>query len=328
MTTIPQAAIEAAAAAIYHHFGNAQRGAEAAILAALPHLGGEPVAWTSDWQIELVSRHSLGNIGPKFEFLHPIPLYLAPPAPAVSPAREAVTDQIPIAGVLDRVSITNNRLDDIAGMADAPYLDTSAPIIPADWKLVPVEPTPEMIRNASYLTFTPFIYQAMVAAAPEPPVVYNEPTSGSVQAPLPITGAPQAAAQKIDERVFVPETAGIPGVQTGRPYSVGLAGATAFAGANLASIVNAPHRAHDPADTVHIGQVVPLAVAEQMAEALRPFAGDSLPSVARSTIRIEINYRGERTAMNDRDRAFDKARAALAAYEASKTGTQTGVMPE
>lgn len=59
-----------------------------------------------------------------------------------------------------------------------------------------------------------------------------------------------------------------------------------------------------------------LGLIDRLAEALRPFSYGSLPSTAKSTIRITANCRGEREAMNDLDRAIDEATAAIEAYDA------------
>lgn len=44
-----------------------------------------------------------------------------------------------------------------------------------EWKLVPVEPTDEMIRAGQHQEWTPDVYTAMLAAAPQPPALGGEP---------------------------------------------------------------------------------------------------------------------------------------------------------
>ena len=53
----------------------------------------------------------------------------------------------------------------------------SAPAVPKGWKLVPIEPTPEMVLNAleseridwiGHCNLPQSIYSAMIAAAPQP----------------------------------------------------------------------------------------------------------------------------------------------------------------
>jgi hypothetical protein len=42
------------------------------------------------------------------------------------------------------------------------------------WKLVPVEPTPEMLDAVSWPSIANFTYSAMLEAAPNPPVLSDE----------------------------------------------------------------------------------------------------------------------------------------------------------
>lgn len=42
------------------------------------------------------------------------------------------------------------------------------------WKLVPVEPTPEMLDAVSWPSIANFTYSAMLEAAPQPPALTDE----------------------------------------------------------------------------------------------------------------------------------------------------------
>ena len=44
----------------------------------------------------------------------------------------------------------------------------------SEWKLVPVEPTPEMLDAVSWPGIANFTYSAMLEAAPQPPVLSDE----------------------------------------------------------------------------------------------------------------------------------------------------------
>jgi hypothetical protein len=64
--------------------------------------------------------------------------------------------------------------DDVDGSAFRPVWDAArrAPVVPQGWKLVPVEPTREMKRagmSERHDDLSRSVYQAMLAAAPQPP---------------------------------------------------------------------------------------------------------------------------------------------------------------
>lgn len=175
MTTIPKAAIDAAAKTISDGYENAfpsaiswtRKTAKAAIFAALPHL-------TAPALIDGIRR-----------ILDERSAWIARP--------NAEVDQ----AIALAAGCTALR---IMGAWDRDETDPPAPAVPDGWKLVPIEPTNEMTDagidawNKSPLAVVRQ-YRAMIAAAPEPPVVHHEAPIYDAQAPSPITDAPQTAAQ-------------------------------------------------------------------------------------------------------------------------------------
>ena len=156
--TLPEAAIEAAKAAYLKRLNEPEEGGfgelvEAAILAALPHLG-KPVAFVHASAIDEFQANSalesfegvqtvLWTYGGKVRGKQRIPIFLAPPAPAP----------------------------------------------PEGWRAVPVEPTPEMIAAAygNYLRGTERgNWKAMLAAAPEPPANSQGSLDGSADRESPV----------------------------------------------------------------------------------------------------------------------------------------------
>ena len=160
--TLPEAAIEAAKAAYLKRLNEPEEGGfgelvEAAILAALPHLG-KPVAFVHASAIDEFQANSalesfegvqtvLWTYGGKVRGKQRIPIFLAPPAPAP----------------------------------------------PEGWRAVPVEPTPEMIAAAygNYLRGTERgNWKAMLAAAPEPPLATG---TASISSSTPVDESMPAA---------------------------------------------------------------------------------------------------------------------------------------
>ncbi len=221
--------------------------AEAAILAALPHLG-EPAEWqryvarqSMGWW-QFVDSEDIPHYRAKGAILRP--LYLAPPGPAVavkpleweecdwhwqrgaspiiSPSvylvrpcladrwagqwmtyapgsspdeRSRIGEFYPTADAAKAAAQADYEQRIRSALVDVP---APAPSIPVGWKLVPVEPTIEMVtapaidhEDSATPDASERVYRAMLAAAPEPPVVCSGAASGDTQQPLPVTDEAQ-----------------------------------------------------------------------------------------------------------------------------------------
>lgn len=156
MSTIPKAAIEAAAKAAWEFnpdgitwataldaiseeplsasrenlagmVAYARGEVEAAILAALPHLG-EPVAWTTPGEIDRVRKHLTNKLitstSPAWAATG-VPLYLAPPAPAANPLMEQMAGTVEdlldkfMPGIKDRLYSQRVALERAQAVLDA-----------------------------------------------------------------------------------------------------------------------------------------------------------------------------------------------------------------
>lgn len=175
MTPIPKAAIEAAVSSYMESMAAegfiSHEGLSAAfekvLLAALPHLG-EPVAWTGSGSLKEISSEREGYIWPQKADAHPIPLYLAPPAPAVPEGWKLVPIE-PVEGdgwTVD-ASVLAGRILSHLGYSTSPSLELGA--------------DERRDRIAA------IIYEGMLAFAPEPPVASHEMASGDTQQTLPVT---------------------------------------------------------------------------------------------------------------------------------------------
>lgn len=112
-----------------------------------------------------------------------IPLFTVPPAPTsgvVNLPTEFISDEgvvvrlEQVMAALALVGVKYERRGDAcrAAMLSQPVsggYTFNSPVIPDGWKLVPVEPTEEMLRAAyrEAAVYSPTAYRAMLAAAPE-----------------------------------------------------------------------------------------------------------------------------------------------------------------
>ncbi len=130
-----------------------------ALRAALAAPQGEPVAW--QWLDSGHFRKKLPYGANSGEW---IPLYTASPpaAPSVPASHLQPVGDLRAAKWLD---------PECADAGACQSLRFKAPSAPVGWKLVPVEPTEEMLRMARACFTARNLYRAMVAAAPEAPSV-------------------------------------------------------------------------------------------------------------------------------------------------------------
>ena len=109
-------------------------------------------------------------------------LYTAPPAPSVPETEPVARVTGYYGGYLSIVTVDGRVLPAGTALYAAPphqsehhleMVNTPAPSVPDGWKLVPVEPTPEMMRSGMSVPFNKAarhnaVYRAMLAAAPTP----------------------------------------------------------------------------------------------------------------------------------------------------------------
>lgn len=138
----------------------------------------KPFGYYSKETAAILERRGFAPISANPLVDHNIPLYTAPPAPAVpqeiSSAIRHLKDALVACNRFNYCADAVNRVEDAcrAAMLAQPVSSGytfNSPVIPDGWKLVPVEPTTEMINAAlaSGALSIRTAYRVMLAAAPE-----------------------------------------------------------------------------------------------------------------------------------------------------------------
>lgn len=256
--------------------------------------------------------------------------------------------------------VTNNgahiaRMDPpttLALVARIRELEARTPAIPEGWKLVPIEPSDEMVEafaDASWRKLQDgygdsptehpedgggpvcYGYRAMLAAAPEPPVVCNEPAFGDAQTTLSVIGDAQAirnaaleeAATLAENFEIIPKLLSMCGDDENECAAVG----QHEAAERIAVAIRALKARETPAATIPAAAAGmspkhKLAVAALVA--IRDIAGiyGVADNTAQDLIRAALEAHGEPTEdlLSPGREGWDQAEAALAAYREAKEG--------
>lgn len=133
----------------------------------------KPFGYYSKETAAILERRGFAPISANPLVDHNTPLYTTPPAPAVpqeiSSAIRHLKDALVACNRFNYCADAVNRVEDACRAAMLAQPVSSGCTLPDGWKLVPVEPTEEMLRAAyrEAAVYSPTAYRAMLAAAPE-----------------------------------------------------------------------------------------------------------------------------------------------------------------